>query len=163
MVISRTLRLGGLAACFCIIGPLPLANANCYSRCHRVCGYLDSVCKSENDRCYYNCTLKKPGSGDYGAIAYSPTTGATGWSRNHDYREEAESNALEECRKNAADCEVELWFDHSCGAIATSDKGVSWGVGDRGVEARFSALEKCRQGGGENCEVKEVVRSRGNE
>jgi hypothetical protein len=47
------------------------------------------------------------GSHDYGAIAYSRRTGATGWSKNRDTREEAETDALENC--DATNCEVRVF------------------------------------------------------
>jgi hypothetical protein len=57
----------------------------------------------------YNCSAQCAGKGshDYGAIAYSRQTGATGWSKNRDTREEAETDALENC--DATNCEVRVF------------------------------------------------------
>jgi Domain of unknown function (DUF4189) len=144
------------------IGVTSEASADCLSRCLSGCGASvnDSpFCREVKTRCYAQC----PGMGshDFGAIAYSPSTGASGWSNKYDTQEEAENGALEECRKEASDCEIEVWFDDNCGAIAAGDKEVSWGLGNTAREAQLGALEKCRQGGDDNCEVKASVCSRG--
>ena len=39
------------------------------------------------------------GADEYGAIAYSPSTGAYGWSNNYATRNGAETRALQECGK----------------------------------------------------------------
>src|SRR5918995_6012546 len=46
----------------------------------------------------------------YGAIAYSPTTRAHGWAKDHPSRQAAERASLSGCAQHAADCSAVLWF-----------------------------------------------------
>jgi hypothetical protein len=164
MILRRKLFLSrpSIGAIFLLfLGSVCAASADCLSRCLGSCTgrYDTQYCRDVNNRCGGQCAGK--GSHDYGAIAYSRRTGATGWSNKYDTRDEAESRALDECRARATDCEIEVWFDDTCGAVAAGDKGVSWGLGDTARKAQLAALEKCSNAGGTNCEVKESACSRG--
>ena len=70
---------------------------------------------------------------NYGAIAYSPSTHAIGWSYDYGSRDAAEEAALVNCRKQANDC-VTYWFHNACGALAVGSAGygMAWGA-DRDV------------------------------
>src|ERR1700721_2328378 len=61
----------------------------------------------------------------YGAIAYSNSTGALGWSYDYGSRGEAEDAALSECHGG---CSAVLWFRNAYGAIATASDH-SYGAG----------------------------------
>ena len=90
---------------------------------------------------------------NYGAIAYSPGTGAHGWSIDYGSREAAESVALQNCRKHAGDCTVPIWFRNACGALAVgpSGYGSGWGT-DRSLAERY-AMQSCRKHG-RNCQIR---------
>ena len=82
----------------------------------------------------------------YGAIAYSPSTGAYGYSYDHPSRADAEARALAECGNRASDCQLPLWFRNACGALASGGNG-GWGTGwgtSRGLAEGY-ALSTCRQ------------------
>ena len=79
----------------------------------------------------------------YGAIAYSPTTRAHGWSFNHPSRTAAEKVALSNCRKLAPDCKTQVWFKNACGALATGSKGPGWDWGDDQATADRRAIAIC--------------------
>ena len=82
----------------------------------------------------------------YGAIAYSPTTRADGWSHAFSTRADAERRALRECSGRARDCRVAIWFKNACGALAVRRNG-SWGSGwgsDR-RRAELEAIGVCNQ------------------
>jgi serine/threonine-protein kinase len=66
---------------------------------------------------------------NYGAIAYSPSTHAIGWSYDYGSHAAAEDAALVNCRKQANDC-VTHWFRDACGALAVGPKGygMAWGA-----------------------------------
>lgn len=85
----------------------------------------------------------------YGAIAYSPRTGATGWSYSFDTRSGAERRAMQGCSSHARDCRVAIWFVNACGALSVGSSG--WGSGwgaDRG-RAEYEANRSCSsQSGG---------------
>lgn len=61
----------------------------------------------------------------YGAIAYSPRTGAMGWSHSYPSRYAAEQRALGGCASNARDCRIAIWFVNACGAVSIGPGG--WG------------------------------------
>lgn len=84
----------------------------------------------------------------YGAIAYSPTTRADGWSHSFSTRADAERRALRECSGRARDCRVAIWFKNACGALAVGQNG-GWGSGwgnDR-RRAELEAIGVCNQHG----------------
>ena len=82
---------------------------------------------------------------NYGAIAYSPSTKAYGWSYDYPSRGAAENEALSGCRRQADDCTVPLWFRNACGALAIGSDGYGTGWGtDRGI-AEQQALGVCRR------------------
>ncbi len=63
----------------------------------------------------------------YGAIAFSPATGANSYSYDYASRSGAEQRALSECNKRSRGCRVAIWFKNSCGALAIGARG--WGAG----------------------------------
>jgi Domain of unknown function (DUF4189) len=80
----------------------------------------------------------------YGAIAYSPSTGAYGFSYDHYSQAEAENRAMAECRARAGDCQLPLWFRNACGALAVGSGG-GWGTGwgtDQGLAESY-AIQTC--------------------
>jgi uncharacterized caspase-like protein len=79
----------------------------------------------------------------YGAIAYSPSTRAHGWSYDQATRREAESKALVDCRRHADDCIIPLWFRNACGALAAGSGGYGSGWGADRRAAETSALQSC--------------------
>ncbi|HTS42391.1 MAG TPA: DUF4189 domain-containing protein [Xanthobacteraceae bacterium] len=101
---------------------------------------------------YKNCGPTSRPSESYGAIAYSASSGAYGYSEKYANRAQAESRAREECGKS--DCEIAAWFYNSCGAPAADDDG-AWGgaQGANETSARQAALARCEKEGGRNCKV----------
>jgi hypothetical protein len=82
---------------------------------------------------------------NYGAIAYSPSTSAYGWSYDFPSRGAAESEALSKCRAKANDCIVPIWFRDACGALAIGPNGYGTGWGtDRSIAEQY-ALGVCRR------------------
>ena len=79
----------------------------------------------------------------FGAIAYSATSGAHGWAKDHPSREAAERAALAACRKHAKDCRNVLWFKNGCGALAVSAKAYGWGWGSTQALADAEAVKAC--------------------
>jgi hypothetical protein len=79
----------------------------------------------------------------YGAFAYSDTTMAHGWSKDHPSRDAAEKAAAVECAKFAKDCRPVLWFRNGCGALATGTEGPGWEWGKDQTTADRAALRAC--------------------
>lgn len=83
---------------------------------------------------------------NYGAIAYSPSTGAHGYAFDYPSRGVAERRALASCSRHAGDCQVPLWFRNACGALAVGNGGgwgTGWGASRRMAER--SARRSCRK------------------
>jgi serine/threonine-protein kinase len=91
---------------------------------------------------------------NFGAIAYSSSTGAYGWSFDYSSRTEAEQVATQNCGE--ADCTPELWFVDACGAIAIGDDGYGTGWGADRDRAEAEAIETCRNYT-MNCSVRQSV------
>jgi Domain of unknown function (DUF4189) len=81
----------------------------------------------------------------FGAIAYSPSTGAQGWANDQPSREAAERAAAAACRKHAKDCRAVVWFQNGCGALAVSDKVYGWGWGTTQALADGQAMKACSE------------------
>lgn len=92
----------------------------------------------------------------YGAIAYSPSTGAHGWTYDYATRQEAQDTALSECRQHADDCVIALWFRNACGALAIGSNGYGSGWGTSRSRAERDALQSCRRYTG-GCSIKRWV------
>ncbi|RTL60522.1 MAG: DUF4189 domain-containing protein [Hyphomicrobiales bacterium] len=83
----------------------------------------------------------------FGAISYSPSTGATGWGTDFPTREGAAAASQRNCRQYADDCEVVTWFKDGCGALAANaeDFESAWSPSKDDAEQR--ALRRCRASG----------------
>ncbi|WP_246735684.1 DUF4189 domain-containing protein [Agrobacterium sp. a22-2] len=79
----------------------------------------------------------------FGALAYSPATGSTGWSHSHTARRAAERTALDGCAQYADDCRVAIWFKNACGALAAGPNGWGSGWGDDRARAEYEAMKVC--------------------
>jgi serine/threonine-protein kinase len=88
----------------------------------------------------------------YGAIAYSPSNRAHGWSYDYSSRRDAEHRALVLCRRHADDCIVPVWFRNACGALAVGADGYGSGWGASRKSAEGQAIQSCRRYSG-NCVV----------
>lgn len=92
---------------------------------------------------------------NYGAFAFSQTTGASGWAKNFTSQSEAEGAALQYCfdTKGAMDCKVAYSFVNSCGALAVGGDngwGADWGVNKQAAENK--AMNTCA-GYSYNCKI----------
>lgn len=153
--------LAGLLTATVSLAPAQADSVNyCIDRCFSTfqppadCPY----CTGARDRCVQECSKT---AYSYGAIAYGPTSGAWGTSYQWQSRAQAERQAMARCSERGKDCEVAVWFEHNCGAVATGGVGtVFWGLGDGVGQARANARDKCVQGGGKDCQVQVSICSR---
>ncbi|APB33310.1 serine/threonine protein kinase [Gloeomargarita lithophora Alchichica-D10] len=103
-------------------------------------------------------------SGDlFGAIAYNNEDGSYGYGFNFTDRAGAEARAIQECARVAQGktCEVLVWFQNACGALAKDGRnnaGSGWG--DTRALAQEKAVASCRTVGGADCAVVETVCSK---
>ena len=132
-------------------------SATALEQCETYCSrYEQGQCVEHAQRCTYT-----PPAPLFGAIAYGRKSEAWGDSYSWGSREEAEKVALQICAQKGDDCEILVWFDRQCGAVATGENGAPfWGLGDGIGAARGSALAKCSESGSKNCDVKASTCSR---
>ncbi|HUI17828.1 MAG TPA: DUF4189 domain-containing protein [Alphaproteobacteria bacterium] len=127
-------------------GPIPEASGQ-----SRSCGTFASTCRAE---CSHKSSAERP-TVSHGAIAFSTSTGANGWS--HDYADAvgARMRARDECSRYAKDCVIAVELTNECGAVATAEGGaVYWGRGTSEAEAKGLAELACSKDGGRNCAIK---------
>ena len=94
----------------------------------------------------------------FGAIAYSPSNGAHGWSKDHSSREAAERAALTACARHAQDCRSLVWFKNGCAAYAIDPKGkAGWGWGTTQALADGEAMKACAKQEAKGCKIKRRV------
>jgi hypothetical protein len=88
----------------------------------------------------------------FGAIAYSPSSHADGFSYDYSTEAEAEERALAECNSRGDGCQSALWFRNACGALARGPDGwgAAWGDDQDGAEQ--NALAECGSHS-DNCSV----------
>jgi hypothetical protein len=132
---------------FSILATMPAEAQICSTTCSR---YEEGQCVEHMQ----TCTTPAAPADSYGAIAYSRTSGAWGNSYKWGSRTKAESVATQNCAQHAKDCQVTVWYNHKCGAVA-SDPGPTafCGIGDTVSQARAVAQSECMKGGRKGCEV----------
>ena len=150
-VAARQIALGvGLGILLVFSGAAPARAQECSTSCSR---YEEGECVEYMHTCTDTSSAPRP---SYGAIAYGRNSGAYGFSHSWDSEAKAESVAMENCGKHGTDCEVMVWFERKCGAVAArSDSTVAyWGLGNSDGEARSVAMNRCAKDNGSQCEVK---------
>jgi serine/threonine-protein kinase len=84
------------------------------------------------------------GADYFGAIAYSPSSGADGWSKDQPSRRAAQRAAVEGCKRHAEDCRALFWFKNACGALAVgAGAKAGWGWGKTQKLADGEAIKAC--------------------
>jgi hypothetical protein len=99
----------------------------------------------DHDRRSTSWTAPAPAPSTAGAIAYSPSTGAIGWSYGYGTPEDAQAAAVGSCGQ--ADCALQVWERDECAALVVGSNGpsVGWDLDVAGAQTR--ALEQCSEGG----------------
>ena len=80
---------------------------------------------------------------NYGAIAYSPSSGGYGYSYDHLSRRDAENRAMAECRARARGCRIAIWFRNSCGSVARGTNGWGSAWAESAQAAERAAVRNC--------------------
>lgn len=143
-------QLAFAAAVGALIAAIVAAQAQIQS-CSTMCSRYDQgECVEETQ----TCQTVAPPRPNYGAIAYGRKSGAWGYSYSWDTREQAEKVAMKNCADNGDDCEVMVWYQRACGAVASAaGDNAYWGVGDGTGDAGAKALASCKKDGGKNCKI----------
>lgn len=123
-----------------------------YYACLKV--YAESDCVAQRAICTNLCGFTADRL--HGAIAYSVSTGTSGFSKQYESRVQAKQRALQECSKYAGvgDCQVVSWFAGWCGALARSADG-TWAASDglSRSQARTNAVSECQKSTSQRCVV----------
>jgi hypothetical protein len=141
----------GVAALALFAAISPGRPQDCPTSCSR---YEDGRCVETEQTCSETAGTA-PGTGpSFGAIAYARSSDAWGYSYHWETREKAEEVAKDNCAQHASDCEIVVWFDRKCGAVASTEGGPAFsGLGDKASQARDDARNKCLAAGNTECEV----------
>jgi hypothetical protein len=128
---------------------LPASAQICSTMCSR---YEEGECVEYE----HSCVNEPAPSPSFGAIAYGKGSDAFGFSYGWNSQAKAEAVAMQNCAQHGSDCEVMVWFDRRCGAVAarSDHKYVYWGLGDGDGAARSVALNQCTKDHGPSCTVK---------
>ena len=81
----------------------------------------------------------------YGAIGYSPSTGAMGWGFDYPTSEGATRSALDKCAEHARDCQIAILFKDGCGVIAEGEEIYTTAASPSRSEAERVALRRCER------------------
>ncbi len=141
-------------------------SAICRSQCNYDSGSdCYSSCIADRER-YYGSSSESMGAMPavptlYGAIAIETDSLIYGYVKDVASREEAEQAALDYCRKaggSASGCEIAVWGNNTCLALATSAGGASgniWGYAwsDDVWVSKRDAVQACSKAGGRSCKV----------
>jgi len=153
---SKLTRMGALVlGAALMLAAIAPARAQCSSMCTM---YQSGECVQTTE----TCTPYVPPAPNFGAIAYGRKSGAYGYSYAWDTQAEAEKVAMKNCADNGKDCEVIVWFQRTCAAVA-SGKGTNayWALGDGEGAARENVMAQCaKAGGGKDCAVQVSTCSR---
>jgi hypothetical protein len=128
----------------------PASAQICSTMCSR---YEEGECVEYEHTCVSEPSPPRP---SFGAIAYGKASDAFGFSFGWNSQAKAESVALRNCAQHGSDCEVMVWFDRRCGAVAArgDHKCVYWGLGNSARAAQNVALTQCTKDHGPTCAVK---------
>lgn len=124
------------------------------SRESNYCGVTRGDCSAQCSRAGSSAG-RQQSTVTYGALAYSPDTGATGWSYNYGSESQANQSALKACGAKARDCVVTQTIHDFCAAVVDGDdhKAPASAVGSTLARAEGLALAACRTQGGKSCKV----------
>lgn len=87
---------------------------------------------------------------NWGAIAYSESTGRYGYVYDFASQADAINSAVTRC--GVRDCRAVVWFKNSCAALAKGGTNYGYGIGATRALAESTALAECRKRGG-GCRV----------
>lgn len=134
-----------------VLGVLLWLATAAQAQCTTVCSnYIEGECSEHTT----TCQTPAPPRPAYGAIAYGRKSGAWGYSDHWDSEAKAERVALGNCQQNGDDCEVMVWYQNECGAVASAKGDAAyWGLGDGAGAANQNALANCRKDGGKDCNI----------
>lgn len=162
---GRGVLLSSVVGVLALVLRVDLAVADCASMCESdrwACSESSdsSACGTQFQICVQNCIGGEGSADNFGAIAFSSSTEIFGFSHDFGAREAAESRAVSECRKagGAEDCESVVWFNQTCGALASDGDGTygaDWAATRKEAESKANA--NCQKYTGKPCTVRKSL------
>jgi hypothetical protein len=154
---QHSAKLLFLLAVSLILRPtLTVASFDCVTDCMQRSGCWSGGSVSTPERCRDMpnlCNIQCRAQGKWGAIAYSRTTGASGYSYGWSDEAKAKQVALANCTKNGAGCQLWATYENGCGAVAADGNIVTWGSASAKPTADQRALSECSKAGGRKCAI----------
>lgn len=90
----------------------------------------------------------------WGAVAMDTDIGSVGVAANLDSKNEAESNALSDCKeKGGLNCKVKNWYSNGCVVMILGKTGFNVGSKSTVNEATQSGMKICKDAGDSDCHV----------
>jgi Domain of unknown function (DUF4189) len=149
-----------------LIAAVPAARADCMHSCmaDKFCGIEqetgrdgDSYCQMSRSECSSQCA----GQGDsdngprdaFGALAYSTSTGSSGWAYSYGDEASARHAALNNCATKASDCQIVQSFVNACAAVSSDDNHAASAQGGSRAQAEAAAIAMCKRMGGGDCQT----------
>jgi Domain of unknown function (DUF4189) len=161
----RRVLLSFKVAVLFLVGCADQAAADCASMCESdrwACSENSdsSSCGTQFQICVQNCIGGEGSADNFGAIAFSSSTEIFGFSHDFDTRGAAENRAVSECRKagGADDCQSVVWFNQTCGALASDGDGTygaDWAATRK--EAKSKAKANCQKYTGKPCAIRKSL------
>ena len=108
-------------------------------------------CNNMPELCNIQCRSQNRDS--WGAIAYSVKDKGFGYSDGWPDLARAKKTALDNCSKHGTACQLWMWFNHECGALAADGNKVGWGTSSVKQTADQRALAECAESGGKKCSI----------
>jgi hypothetical protein len=93
----------------------------------------------------------------WGAIAYSKSDKAFGYSFEQGEEAAARNIALANCRKHGTSCVVETVFSRACAALAAGGDHIGWGTDHTREGAEKRAMSECTLTGAKGCAIQTWV------
>ncbi len=135
-----------------------VAGADCVVDCMQRSGcwsggsvFEPGRCNNMPELCGIQC--RNQGRDSWGAIAYSVKDGGFGYSEGWTDLTRAKQTAQDNCLKHGTACQVWMWFNHECGALAADGEKVGWGTSSSKPSADQRALTECAKNGGKKCAI----------
>ncbi len=133
--------------------PIAPARASDVNACIDSC--FSSFSGPNQESLRQNCVNGCPNRVNYGAIAYSVSDDAYGYSFAYHNAGDANQRALSDCSAQGNGCKVVLTFSETCAALAAGDnKRFAANTGDGAGDAAGQAMNACNHKGGKNCSIR---------
>ena len=103
-------------------------------------------CNNMPELCNIQCRNQNRDS--WGAIAYSVKDKGFGYSDGWQDLARAKRTALDNCSRYGTACQVWMWYNRECGALAADGEKIGWGTSSVKHTADQRALAECTKNGG---------------